>query len=165
MYECWEKYLHTTKEYEWIGFVNYRTWPHEFSSPYKYKCVDCGESYNNRKTACCRRGSIKFRLVRLRLLSSLGSDIVYVYFLLFVDISSLLWMKFISFHLLSLRLEFTWYFQIVASLPTKWHLSLPKRGVSTGKSGRDAGKTNFFFFALFLEGFHFSNFFIRLSKV
>ena len=52
--------------------------------------------------------------------------------------------KFNSFHLLILLLEFAGYFQRAAFLPNSRHLSLTKFGVSTGISARNATKTTFF---------------------
>jgi hypothetical protein len=62
------------------------------------------------------------------------------------DIASLLWKKFDSFHLLSLLLEFTWYFQRAASLPHK------KRHLYRHIRER-RHKDNFFSSSCILQGF------------
>jgi hypothetical protein len=102
------------------------------------------ESYCERKTAKFGRGSSKCRSLQLKILSSEDSNIVYSWYFFYcnVDIASLLWIKSNSFHLPSLILEYTEYFQTAASLVIQQHLSLPKRGASKSTSGRDATKTS-----------------------
>lgn len=103
------------------------------------------ESYCERKKkAKFGRGSNKCRSLQLRILSSEVSNIVYLWYFFYcnVDIASLLWIKSSSFHLPSLILEYTEYFQTAASLVIQGHLTLPKRSASKITSGRDATKTS-----------------------
>ena len=39
--ECWENYMQTTTEDDWIECVSCRNWLLEFCSPYENKWVDC----------------------------------------------------------------------------------------------------------------------------
>ena len=102
------------------------------------------ESYCERKTARCKRGSRKFRSLQLRFMSSFGSNIFYFWYIFCSNANnaSLLWVMLNIFHVLGvLFLGFARYFESGASLPTYWHLSLTKSGISTGISGRHAAKT------------------------
>jgi hypothetical protein len=47
--ECWENYLQTTKEDDWIESLSCRNWLHEIYSPYKEKCVDYGKKVLRQK--------------------------------------------------------------------------------------------------------------------
>ena len=116
---CWENYLQTTNENVWIEFVSCRNWLHEFCCPYKDKDFDCGRKLLREKNAFCRR-SIESSSLKLRLLSSLISNIVSLWYFFYsdVDIPLLRRLKFNRFHILCLFLEFTWYFRRHASFRT-----------------------------------------------
>ena len=120
-------------------------------------------SYCERKTVICKRRARKFRSMQLRLLSSFGSNIVYLWYIFYsnVDITSLFWIIFNNLHLLSLLLKFTGYFQSTASLPAKQHLSLTKSGMS----GRDPSKTTSFRRPVFQRLSFLQIFCIQISKV
>jgi hypothetical protein len=103
------------------------------------------ESYCDRKPARCRRGCRIFCLLQLRLLSSLGCHILYLWCLFYfnVDISSLFWITFNSFNFYLA----SWIHRIFSKSsisPYKAATIPEKSGVSAGMTGRDATETTFF---------------------
>jgi hypothetical protein len=97
------------------------------------------ESYCERKTGNAEEDlenfvhcNIYFKVYLIQIL------FIYNIFYTNIDNASLLWIKYSSFHFLSLLLEFTEYFQREATLPTYRHTSLIKSSVFTVNGGRDA---------------------------
>jgi hypothetical protein len=56
---CWDNYVQTTKEADWIECVSCRNRLHEFCCPYKDKVFDCGRS-------CCERNTASVVYCRLQ---------------------------------------------------------------------------------------------------
>jgi hypothetical protein len=117
-----------------------RNWLHEFCSLYRDICFDYGRKLlREKKTAKCRRGCRIFRSLQLSFLSSLGWNIVYWWYIFYfnVDIASVLRISSKVLIYLSCLLN-------SQDILKKRHLSLPKSGVCTGMSGRDAAGTTLF---------------------
>jgi len=49
--ECWEDYVPTAKNDDWIEYVNCRNWLREFCSPCKHRCFDCGRKLLREKSS------------------------------------------------------------------------------------------------------------------
>jgi len=121
-------------------------------SLFKDICVDYGRKLLREKNSKMRQRIHKnsFIATWVHWVKILCTYIFYSH----VEIPSLLWIKFNGFHLPTLLLEFTGYFQRAASLPYIAASIPDKNGVSTGIRERRR-RDNFFFMVLYLESLHF----------
>ena len=120
----------------------------------KTKNVDCGRKLLRERNSKCRR-SRKYHSLQLRLLSSVSSNIVYLWYIFYfgVEVASLHW---INFNTLHLRLA-SWIYRVLSKHGISHNVAafIPDKKRRLYRHVREKRHKNTFSVALYLEGFHF----------